>query len=320
MKVTEKLFENNTKFDHKNILNRCNKPVPIKLAESIENNGVTIEDLDKLNFPVYKYYSQITIHGIFPNIENSRIHGYANIFQNKNKSVGVKYTAIDCDKKIYINKVLRVYRELHKGIFSMKKNSKGYSISAFGELNEKNFNLYKDIFVNLPKNYYGRSTLNKYQSYMGNFIGINIEFNGIYQAEIWNFLNKLLNYTEVEYNKDLIILEDKRKADKIEREKYWADQKRLKEIEKNKQLENLPQLLKDNSLVEYTGSLQAGIYFKPGFTFSNKLVLFTFQVYESKHRLVCQRIKGVKMDINKRKKPTYNLDNLKGTLYNRIGA
>ena len=54
------------------------------------------------------YYHQITIHGEFDFFERLRVNGYKSIIQNKNKSIGVKYVAIDSGKKKIISKYLHV--------------------------------------------------------------------------------------------------------------------------------------------------------------------------------------------------------------------
>ena len=105
-KVIEKLFEAGN-FDHKNITNKCNQKVDQKYLDIIEAQGATFELLETIGVPVFKYQTQITIHGLFSELNNNRIGGYYNIFQNKNLSIGVKYTAIDRLKKERIFKILR---------------------------------------------------------------------------------------------------------------------------------------------------------------------------------------------------------------------
>ncbi|KGF52418.1 hypothetical protein [Prevotella amnii] len=101
MKQLEKFFSIETEYDKKHKLNTCNKKVPQEYLTSIEN-GCSIEQLEEMmnkKFDVFKYKTQITIHGIFPELSTNCIGGYVNLIQNKNKSVGVRYNAIDHDKK-----------------------------------------------------------------------------------------------------------------------------------------------------------------------------------------------------------------------------
>lgn len=68
-------------------------------AEELER-GVTLERLDDLNVPVLRYGGQVTIHGVLPDFnEAARPGGYKAIVKNGNGSVGVRYGAIDADKK-----------------------------------------------------------------------------------------------------------------------------------------------------------------------------------------------------------------------------
>lgn len=101
MKQLEKFFSIETEYDKKHKLNTCNKKVPQEFITSIEN-GCSIEQLEEMmqkKFDVFKYKTQITIHGIFPELSTNRVGWYVNLTQNKNKSVGVRYTAIDHAKK-----------------------------------------------------------------------------------------------------------------------------------------------------------------------------------------------------------------------------
>lgn len=101
MKQLEQFFSIETEYDKKHKLNTCNKQVPLEYLASIEK-GCSIEQLEEMmreKFDVFKYKTQITIHGIFPELSTNRIGLYVNLTQNKNKSIGVRYTAIDHDKK-----------------------------------------------------------------------------------------------------------------------------------------------------------------------------------------------------------------------------
>ena len=101
MKQLEKFFSIETEYDKKHKLNTCKKQVPLEYLASIEN-GCSIERLEEMmrkKFDVFKYKTQITIHGIFPELSTNRVGWYVNLTQNKNKSVGVRYTAIDHEKK-----------------------------------------------------------------------------------------------------------------------------------------------------------------------------------------------------------------------------
>lgn len=88
--------------DNKHILNTSAKAVDQVVLNEIEANGVTLERLNefsKSGLHIYKYSTQITIHGQFPELLNNYLCGYKTLFQNKNLSIGVKWQGIDANKK-----------------------------------------------------------------------------------------------------------------------------------------------------------------------------------------------------------------------------
>lgn len=101
----KELFQKSN-WDKKNILNRSNKKIQVQVLEKIEKEGVTLEDLRDLGLPVFKYMTQITLHGLFPTLSESKLQGYKYIFQNKNQSLGIKYNGVDTAKKYLIYKYL----------------------------------------------------------------------------------------------------------------------------------------------------------------------------------------------------------------------
>lgn len=100
MKAIEEFFSIESEYATKHKLNTCNKEVPKEYLEQIES-GCSLEQLEKMmkQFDVFKYRTQLTIHGLFPDLSTNRIGQYVNLIQNKNRSIGVRYNAIDYDKK-----------------------------------------------------------------------------------------------------------------------------------------------------------------------------------------------------------------------------
>ena len=77
-------------------------------ADELEN-GVSLERLDGLNVPALRYSTQLTIHGKLPGFNPAaRPGGYKAIFQNGNGSIGVRFAAIDAEKKAILRRVSRV--------------------------------------------------------------------------------------------------------------------------------------------------------------------------------------------------------------------
>ncbi len=69
-------------------------------AEELET-GVTLERLAEIGVPVFRYQTQVTIHGRLPDFNpDTRPGGYKAVFRNQNGSIGVKYCAVDLPKKL----------------------------------------------------------------------------------------------------------------------------------------------------------------------------------------------------------------------------
>lgn len=101
MEKIKELFSMSGRCDAKHRLNTCQRAVPQEMLDAIEA-GCSLEAIEHLvgnRFDVFKYNTQITIHGIFPETSTNRIGSYVNLVQNKNKSIGIRYSAVDCDKK-----------------------------------------------------------------------------------------------------------------------------------------------------------------------------------------------------------------------------
>ena len=98
-KITD-LFKKSSSYDKKHIKNLSTKKVPAALLQAVED-GCTIETLEKLakGFPICKYQTQITVHGIFDDPSYRCVGLYVNLTKNKNQSLGIKWTAIDRFKK-----------------------------------------------------------------------------------------------------------------------------------------------------------------------------------------------------------------------------
>jgi hypothetical protein len=119
MQKVESIFEKDSGFDHKNITLKCDKVVPDSFLKAIEA-GVTSEELEgfaRAGLKIFKYKTQVTVHGIFGELHKNRIGGYVNLFQNKNLSIGIRYGAIDESKRERIKEKIR-----YAG-FSYRRNS-----------------------------------------------------------------------------------------------------------------------------------------------------------------------------------------------------
>lgn len=97
-------------FDSKHINNLApNENIPESLISTI-NNGVTLEQLDEIaHLPICYYKTQLTIHGICPTLKNKDVYGYSALMVNQNKSLGVRWLAIDRKKKLKLADYMGLY-------------------------------------------------------------------------------------------------------------------------------------------------------------------------------------------------------------------
>ena len=275
---TENILEVKTSFDRKNKINRNKKKVDASILENIEDNGVTLEQLEELNkkgFKIFKYFSQITIHGIFPEIGNDRIFGYKNLFQNKNKSIGIRYNAIDEEKRQRIAERVKPLgiaynRNSSETFFSITKR---YSDEALAEMKAIAKKVNTDLIV---------GGVQLYQGYVWGmlFIQLKISVNAIYEKNIEPFLNELGATKEVleNYKKEEELKEQKEKEEREQREKERQEKKeKIKESEK----ENLDYLKNNYS---YTKGLnEEGLYIKPSLSIYDESIEYrVFYLYKVK--------------------------------------
>ena len=182
--------------DKKNKLNKSDIEVSIDLLNEIEN-GISIESLEATNLPVFSYQTQITIHGKFPsNLSTNRVGGYKNLIENQNGSIGIKYNAIDFQKKNDIIKACRYYKDSQ---WKSNLDSKGFSIVKLFKSTTKadcilQYINFKKEMEDFPKDsFIGQSNVNCfYNSFFGLYIAmIEIHISAIYTIKedgLYNFL------------------------------------------------------------------------------------------------------------------------------------
>lgn len=117
MNTVEDIYESHN-VDKRKKVNRSDKTISEETKKVVMNDGITSEMLNELDVPVFKYLTQITIHGDWEDfMDGLSIGGYKWLFTNKNGSLGVKYNAIDYDKK------KRVYNALQHVGWKVRKTS-----------------------------------------------------------------------------------------------------------------------------------------------------------------------------------------------------
>lgn len=206
-------FEN---FDTKKILNRSTKSIDKITIEKIEKIGVTSEMIKDLKIPVFHYMTQITLHGLFDANISTYIGGYKNLICNKNLSLGVKYNAVDYDKKQRIYKHLQFHYD-----FGITKNSQSYDVfkqKRVTNIAEKNEAIakYKPILDKIPTHlFYGGASIRAVPTIYGLYIQLSVNVGAIFESDINEFFIKTFGMTEKE---SLELIEAKDLKEKKERD------------------------------------------------------------------------------------------------------
>jgi len=228
----ETLMDKESAYDSKNKLNRFMEEIPESKLQQIET-GVTSEDLDEMiksGIPIFKYKGQITIHGLFPELTNGRVWGYQNIFQNQNKSIGVKYNAIDEDKRRRINERLS-YIGFHYHRTSSKLMYEYYIRIESQQDIENMKSLYAKVKQDL---FIGNSYLYGFSIYGIKYISIEIWMNMIYEKNIEEFLNSLGATTEY-CQKIQAKRDEKYRLSQIQRDaEYLEEKEREKKVKESR--------------------------------------------------------------------------------------
>lgn len=88
-------------FDTPKRKNRSEIAIDDSVITEISQKGLTFERLLELkkNLPIFTYKTQITVHGVPKDFDYLTLAGRKWVFQNQNKSIGIKYGAIDVQKK-----------------------------------------------------------------------------------------------------------------------------------------------------------------------------------------------------------------------------
>lgn len=220
-KRIEDVLENKTKnYDSKHILNLApNKIIPNDVLERLRKDGLTIEQIDRLQdegYPVCHYETQITIHGIVANELAARrtANGYVTLVRNQNKSLGVRWIAVDEEKRKRIFTLLRHYGWSHQ-----HNSSCDYYYKVM-HLTKEAVEMLKSEEARIDKSlFFGRTDLYRAGLYGMNYIVLECHVNGIYERNIKSFVESMtgVSYEECELRNQEFC--DKQKAE-------WEERKR----------------------------------------------------------------------------------------------
>jgi hypothetical protein len=192
-------------------------------AQELEQ-GVSLETLLSLNVPVYRYKTQITIHGKLPDISKAE---YRYIMQNQNGSIGVRYVGIDYEKKELLCNVARLY----KGKFRAHIDSQG--MTAYAEY--PSADELKAVFETIdPSIFYGTIHAFRYADMWSATwkYRIEISIDAIPQENVWSVASNLFDCSsEYDYQcrqKDI----DEENARQAEEYRRAGEEYKRKEAEK----------------------------------------------------------------------------------------
>lgn len=234
IRTTDTLFSNNSGFDTRKKINRSDKQVSKELLDKIEE-GITIEELDKIDLPIFKYQTQITIHGQFGELTRERIHGYKMVFQNKNKSIGIKWNAIDIKKKRHI------YKYLRKIGYSIRFTSNEYYASKIMHYTEENYETLKKEYDQIDDSLIigGKDLQLGVIPMVGKFLILKVDISAIREENVEPFLESFG-------------LDAKKKAELDEKQRKEEEQweKEMKEREKKREIERKQEIQKKNEEAE----------------------------------------------------------------------
>lgn len=242
-KKIKTLFSTESKeYDSKHILNLLpGQEISQKTLDRIES-GITSEQLFELkeSLKICVYRTQITIHGIFPQVSRNYFAGYMNLFQNKNKSIGVRYSAIDSMK---FTEICSSEKFKLSEFFSYKSSKcRGFSLGR--QVNKLNYTLTFEKLKRYMKrfesvNYNGGAEINLYNCFGSYIMKLEIDFNAILKVDIQSFIDCFLTDSELKDRKkasEIIekIENEKSEIRRIEQEKIDLELKQKREMLKEK--------------------------------------------------------------------------------------
>jgi len=293
MDISEVLDKANITSDSKarRVLNTApDKIANITLSE-IEQ-GVTIERLEALTVPVYQYGTQITIHGIFKDmpVDSLRVLGYKSVFLNQNKSLGVKYVAIDGAKK----QVLLNMSRFSKTKWHINIDSEG--LKAHRIFWSRPDNPYDDkqacidCYKSTPDNLYIGGKQACALMYGGYAVILNI--GAIYEANLWQLITWLTgieSQAEFDSLKQAYDLEQECKA------KEYEAQRKIEQEAKQAQLANAKANFKvPSNWLPFKGKIESiGTYARIYDTWESGIALQVFKVVK-RGAFLCCHVKNFK--------------------------
>jgi len=229
-------------------------------AKEIEGGQVTIEAIENLNTDCYLYSTQVTIHGKLPDITNRHdALGYKSIIINANGTLGIRYTAIDAQKKKHINRMITAWYSEHKAFVQI--TSQAFIIArSYGSFESTQKAQYMeaiemskmDLF-DMPKCFYGSARVAQFNNYGYLSVYLIADLGAVYQKDVDTVIEWWTGHTEAE---TLQHMEDEKAQQAKDREAYAkkVDEERKEgEAKKAEAQAKLLDSVKDNPPTGYCG-------------------------------------------------------------------
>lgn len=234
--------ENYTTNDHKHILNLS--PENCKINDVIQYMdshcyGIDSDNVGDLKLPVCFYQTQMTIHGIFNDFDPFflKVKGYKSIIQNKNKSIGVRYVAIDSHKRDFIIKYLSLF-----GIKRKRSSTDDYfySLTVISDKTDvkaviDGYQVIKKRMDTIKDKIDGRCNIKIVSMpYYGKFVLLEFSINMIRQEDVILVTEALCGKTIKELDDDIKIIEaEETKEVELREIKHKEDSKKARIAEDN---------------------------------------------------------------------------------------
>jgi hypothetical protein len=277
----KKLFTKEGLCDTKHKINTTNKDIPASVLETI-NKGITIEQLEKLSeqgYDIYKYSTQITLHGICKELTNESVNFYKSLILNKNQSIGIKWVAVDNAKKCLICNKLKYFgwntisnsTELHPSLINRFEKYE----DAVAKCNE-----YKAIAEKIDGNLFFGS----YQIYIGEWMGLcyavfDLLINGIKEENVNTLIEQVTGKSIAEVEAFIKEADAKREAERKEWERKYDLEREQRKAEAEMFNKQFAKKLENEYIAVDSTSLKNGDIFyavRPNCDFKNELVGYIY--------------------------------------------
>lgn len=279
MKNIESIFEKDSGFDQKNITLKCTNVVPDHFLKAIEA-GVTseeLEDFSRAGLKIFKYKTQITVHGVFGELQKRYIGGYANLFQNKNLSIGIRYGAIDESKRQRINE------KIHYAGFNYRRNSSDHCFELVKMVTAENWDRVKAYMFEQKSKidtslFTGGVYLYKASAFGVQYLCLEVHVSIIPEKNVDKFWQCLVSQD---------FIDSEVEAKRLRNEAYKVEQEAARKAEQAIHDAAMATAAPDLAYLEkqfpkFTGEPIEGIFLKVGTNYRNELTYSVKYVYKPK--------------------------------------